>query len=107
MVSKAMKASDVIVEYLRLSAAERATFDRFYAGRDKLQDLHDLMARIKPEQMERVRAVVKKWKAGLKGDASGAGEVTGASGAKGEAPANDVNGRESGSGGAQAEDASR
>lgn len=79
-----MKPSEVMAEYLKLTGAEQRTFDRLYTGRATLQRLYDLIAKARPEQLGRVRAVVERWKAGLAVDAPGAEKVAGASGAGGE-----------------------
>ncbi len=66
-----MKPSEVMAEYLKLSEAERRTFDRLYTGRATLQRLYDLVAEARPEQLPRIKAAINKWSAGLKGDGAG------------------------------------
>jgi len=66
-----MKPSEVMTEYLKLTEAERRTFDRLYTGRARLQRLYDLIAKARPEQLPRMKAAIDKWSGGLKGDAAG------------------------------------
>jgi len=66
-----MKPSEVMTEYLKLTEAERRTFDRLYTGRARLQRLYDLIAKARPEQLPRMKAAIDKWSAALKGDVAG------------------------------------
>ncbi len=46
---------ELMIGYLTLSAEERAEFDRYYAKREVMIEVRDLLKMAKPEQLERVR----------------------------------------------------
>jgi hypothetical protein len=57
---KSMNGKELAVEYLRLPVAERGNFDRLYGHRERLQKLHDLLARATPEQLRHVKDILKQ-----------------------------------------------
>ena len=57
-----MKVENLMIEYLRLDAKERAWFDQLYADRAGLQEIHDKLAKATPKQLQRVRERLdRKW----------------------------------------------
>jgi len=60
--AKAVRAKELMLGYLVLSADERVEFDLFYGKRGTMLEISGLLAKAKPEQLQRVREQLVAWK---------------------------------------------